>query len=116
MGASDQIVDTLKEAQEKQLEDLSNQLAQERARLREEVDNKQAELERSMALMDKNAESHKHALSRSDARTEELNQDIDKLKQELETERQLRDSHSSNLNKEMLESERLFREQVILIV
>jgi hypothetical protein len=58
-SAAEQISSNQKEMYEKRLSEAAMQLADERARLREEVDNKQLELERTNALMDRHAVTHR---------------------------------------------------------
>ncbi|TMW60915.1 hypothetical protein Poli38472_000957 [Pythium oligandrum] len=109
--ASQEVLSQQKESYERALQAIAERLTDERVTLRQEIESKQAEIDRAHLQVERLAVLHKEAIDRLDAQLEEAKQDRKRLEdaqQDVATRRQNARMESRS---QLLESERNFHQE-----
>lgn len=111
LAAQEESSTAQKQAYDEQLSASAERLAEEKMRLREAIDNKQNELERTLATMEALSNTHQEALQRQDEQLRLAREQKDKLEGRVDLERDRRENDLKGVNRELLESERTFHSE-----
>lgn len=109
--AAQEVLAQQKESYERALQSISERIAEERSTLRDDIQNKQSEIDRVHLQVERLASLHKEALTRLDAQLEESKDERKRLEEAAREEQARRESERQEANRQLLESERNFHRE-----
>lgn len=109
--AAQEVLAQQKESYERALQTLAERITEERTILREEIQSKQAEIERTHLQVERVAGLHKEALDRLDAQVDEAKAERRRLETAAQEAEERRENERKEAKRQLLERERSFHEQ-----
>lgn len=109
--AAQEVLMQQKDSYERALLTIADRITEERVTLREEIQNKQAEIERTHLQVERVAALHKEALDRLEVQIDEAKTERRRLEAAVQEAQERRESERKEAKRQLLERERSFHEQ-----